>query len=81
MQKKNSRLSGNLEPFQCLNIDFRGKSDMKSLVLAELLKFWRISVEVKIYIQLYINELINYLIAQADETVEIFDLYKKCIQI
>ena len=23
-KRKNSRLSGNLEPFQCLNIDFRG---------------------------------------------------------
>ena len=34
-KRKNSRLSGNLAPFQSLNIDFRGKSDLKSLVLAE----------------------------------------------
>ena len=34
-KRKNSRLAGNLEPFQCLNIDYRGKSDLKSLILAE----------------------------------------------
>ena len=36
-KRKNSRLSGNLEPFQCLNIDFRGRSDLKTLYLKLLL--------------------------------------------
>ena len=39
-KRKNSRLSGNLEPFQCLNIDYRGKSDLKSLILAEPCEFF-----------------------------------------
>ena len=79
-KRKNSRLSGNLEPFQSLNIDFRGKSDLKSLVLAEPSEvFEDFCGSENLYSAFYINELINYLIAQADETVEIFDLYKKCI--
>ena len=79
-KRKNSRLSGNLEPFQSLNIDFRGKSDLKSLILAEPTEvFEDFCGSENLYSAFYINELINYLIAQADETIEIFDLYKKCI--
>ena len=32
-----------------------------------------------LYSAFYVNELINYLVAQADESTEIFDIYKKCI--
>ena len=79
-KRKNSRLSGNLEPFQCLNIDYRGKSDLKSLVLAEPSEaFEDFFGSENLYSAFYVNELINYLIAQADESMEIFDLYKKCI--
>ena len=79
-KRKNSRLSGNLEPFQCLNIDYRGKSDLKSLVLAEPIEvFEDFFGSENLYSAFYVNELINYLIAQADESMEIFDLYKKCI--
>ena len=34
-KRKNSKLYGNLEPFQCLNVDYRGKSELKTLILAE----------------------------------------------
>ena len=79
-KRKNSRLSGNLEPFQCLNIDYQGKSDLKSLILAEPCEvFEDFFGSENLYSAFYINELINYLIAQADESIEIFDLYKKCI--
>ncbi len=79
-KRKNSRLSGNLEPFQCLNIDYRGKSDLKSLVLAEPIEvFEDFFGSENLYSAFYVNELINYLVAQADESMEIFDLYKKCI--
>ena len=79
-KRKNSRLSGNLEPFQCLNIDYRGKSDLKSLILAEPCEvFEDFFGSENLYSAFYINELINYLVAQADESLEIFDIYKKCI--
>ena len=79
-KRKNSRLSGNLEPFQCLNIDYRGKSDLKSLVLAEPIEvFEDFFGSANLYSAFYVNELINYLVAQADESMEIFDIYKKCI--
>ena len=79
-KRKNSRLSGNLEPFQCLNIDYRGKSDLKSLILAEPCEvFEDFFGSENLYSAFYINELINYLIAQSDESIEIFDVYKDCI--
>ena len=79
-KRKNSRLSGNLEPFQCLNIDYRGKSDLKSLVLAEPIEvFEDFFGSENLYSAFYVNELINYLVAQADESMEVFDIYKKCI--
>ena len=79
-KRKNSRLSGNLEPFQCLNIDYRGKSDLKSLVLAEPIEvFEDFFGSENLYSAFYVNELINYLVAQADESMEIFDIYTKCI--
>ncbi|RPG42737.1 MAG: DNA repair protein RecO [Gammaproteobacteria bacterium TMED112] len=79
-KRRNSRLSGNLEPFQCLNIDYRGKSDLKSLILAEPCEvFEDFFGSENLYSAFYVNELINYLTAQADESIEIFDLYKKCI--
>ena len=79
-KRKNSGLSGNLEPFQCLNIDYRGKSDLKSLVLAEPIEvFEDFFGSENLYSAFYVNELINYLVAQADESMEIFDIYKKCI--
>jgi len=79
-KRKNSRLSGNLEPFQCLSIDYRGKSDLKSLILAEPCEvFEDFFGSENLYSAFYVNELINYLIAQADESIEIFDIYKNCI--
>ena len=79
-KRKKSRFSGNLEPFQCLNIDFRGKFDLKSLILAEPCEVFEDFLgSENLYSAFYINELVNYLIAQADESVEIFELYKKCI--
>ena len=63
-----------------MNIDYRGKSDLKSLVLAEPSEaFEDFFGSENLYSAFYVNELINYLIAQADESMEIFDLYKKCI--
>ena len=58
-KRKNSRLSGNLEPFQCLNIDFRGRSDLKTLYLAEPCEVFNdFKGSENLYSAFYINELI-----------------------
>ena len=79
-KRKNSKLYGNLEPFQCLNVDYRGKSELKTLILAEPCEvFEDFFGSENLYSAFYVNELINYLIAQADDSIEIFDVYKNCI--
>ena len=79
-KRKNSRLSGNLEPFQCLNIDFRGRSDLKTLYLAEPCEVFEDFVgSENLYSAFYINELINFLITQSEESVDLFNIYKRCI--
>lgn len=79
-KRKNSRLSGNLEPFQCLNIDFRGRSDLKTLYLAEPCEVFKdFKGSENLYSAFYINELINFLITQSEESAELFDIYKNCI--
>ena len=79
-KRKNSKLSGNLEPFQCLNIDFRGRSDLKTLYLAEPCEVFKDFMgSENLYSAFYINELINYLITQSEESAELFDIYKNCI--
>jgi DNA repair protein RecO (recombination protein O) len=79
-KRKNSRLSGNLEPFQCLNIDFRGRSDLKTLYLAEPCEVFEDFVgSENLYSAFYINELINFLITQSEESVDLFNIYKECI--
>ena len=72
---------GNLEPFQCLNIDYRGKSDLKTLALAEPSEaFEDFFGSENLYSAFYVNELINYLVAQADESMEIFDICKNIFE-
>ena len=79
-KRKNSWLSGNLEPFQCLNIDFRGRSDLKTLYLAEPCEVFEDFVgSENLYSAFYINELINFLITQSEESVDLFNIYKGCI--
>ena len=79
-KRKNSKLSGNLEPFQCLNIDFRGRSDLKTLYLAEPCEVFKDFMgSENLYSAFYINELINYLITQSEESAELLDIYKNCV--
>lgn len=80
-KRKNSRLAGNLEPFQCLNIDYRGKSDLKSLILAEPNeRFEEFKTGENLYSAFYVNELINFLITQSEESSELFKIYYDCIK-
>ena len=79
-KRKNSKLSGNLEPFQCLNIDFRGRSELKTLYLAEPCEVFKDFIgSENLYSAFYINELINFLLTQSEESAELFGIYKNCI--
>ena len=63
-----------------MNIDFRGRSDLKTLYLAEPSEVFEDFVgSENLYSAFYINELINFLITQSEESVDLFNIYKGCI--
>ena len=60
-KRKKSKFAGHLEPFQLLNIDFRGKSYLKTLYLAETTEPYKdFLVKESLYSAFYINELMNF---------------------
>ena len=80
-KRKKSKFAGHLEPFQLLNIDFRGKSDLKTLYLAETTEPYKdFLVKESLYSAFYINELMNFLLLHSDESEQLFSLYKGCIK-
>ena len=80
-KRKKSKFAGHLEPFQLLNIDFRGKSDLKTLYLAETTEPYKdFLVKESLYSAFYINELMNFLLLHSDESEQLFSLYKDCIK-
>lgn len=80
-KRKKSKFSGYLEPFQLLNIDFRGRSDLKTLYLAEASEPYQdFFCKESLYSAFYINELMNFLLVQSEESNELFKFYKKCIE-
>ena len=80
-KRKKSKFSGHLEPFQLLNIDFRGKSDLKTLYLAEATEPYKdVFNKESLYSAFYVNELMNFLLVHSDESEELFKFYKECIE-
>ena len=80
-KRKKSKFSGHLEPFQLLDIDFRGKSELKTLYLAETIEPYKdFTGRENLYSAFYINELMNFLLVQSDESEELFELYRDCIE-
>ena len=60
-KRKKSKFSGNLEPFQLLNIDYGGRSNLKTLFLAESIEPYKDFVESEnLFSAFYVNELINF---------------------
>ena len=80
-KRKKSKFSGHLEPFQLLNIDFRGRSNLKTLYLAENIEPYKeFTGKESLYSAFYINELINFLLVHSGESEELFELYRSCIE-
>ena len=80
-KRKKSKFSGNLEPFQLLNIDYGGRSNLKTLFLAESIEPYKDFVESEnLFSAFYVNELINFLLPYSDESTELFKIYQDCIQ-
>ena len=80
-KRKKSKFSGHLEPFQLLNIDFRGRSNLKTLYLAENIEPYKEFIgKESLYSAFYINELINFLLVHSGESKELFELYRSCIE-
>ena len=80
-KRKKSKFSGNLEPFQLLSIDYGGRSNLKTLFLAESIEPYKDFVESEnLFSAFYVNELINFLLPYSDESTELFKIYRDCIQ-
>jgi DNA repair protein RecO (recombination protein O) len=77
---KSSRNRFSLQPFRSLEIDWRGKGDLKTLVVAEEtghpLKLGQLSL----IAGLYINELLINLLHQNDPAEELFVLYVSTLE-
>ena len=59
-KRAKSKFSGNLEPFQLLQINFSGRSNLKTLISADPLNVYQdFATNKNLYSAFYINELIN----------------------
>ena len=80
-KRKKSKFSGNLEPFHLVSIDYGGRSNLKTLFLAESIEPFKEFIESEnLFSAFYVNELINFLLPYSDESSELFEIYQDCIQ-
>jgi len=70
---RSSKMS--LQMFQCLNISFKGKSDLKSLSQWEILDEPRRLLGDDLILAIYANELLIRLLPEGDEYSELFNAY------
>ena len=80
-KRPKSKFSGNLEPFQKTQIDFVGKSALKTLIACDVIgPFNEFCSRVNLYSAFYINELINTMVKSNEDPEGLFDLYEDCMQ-
>ena len=80
-KRPKSKFSGNLEPFQKTQIDFVGKSTLKTLITCDAVgPFNEFCTRVNLYSAFYINELINTMVKSNEDPEGLFDLYEDCMQ-
>ncbi len=76
--KKKSPFLGVLKPFLQLNICYSGRSQLKTLVSADISKMSNLT-GLNLYCGFYINELISLFVHPNDENMEIFHLYQSIL--
>lgn len=70
-----SPLKAQLQPFQPLLLDWRGRSDLKSLTEADIRQGPRLTRTLPLYSGLYLNELLQRVLPAADPHPELFAAY------
>ena len=79
-KRAKSKFSGNLEPFQLLQINFSGRSNLKTLISADPLNVYQdFATNKNLYSAFYINELINSMVKSNEDSSELFNIYKDCL--
>ena len=79
-KRAKSKFSGNLEPFQLLQINFSGRSNLKTLISADPLNVYQdFATNKNLYSAFYINELINSMVKSNEDSSERFNIYKDCL--
>lgn len=79
-KRAKSKFSGNLEPFQLLQINFSGRSDLKTLISADPLNVYQdFATNKNLYSAFYLNELINSMVKSNEDSSELFNIYKDCL--
>ena len=79
-KRAKSKFSGNLEPFQLLQINFSGRSNLKTLISADPLDVYQdFATNKNLYSAFYINELINSMVKSNEDSSELFNIYKDCL--
>ncbi|WP_372964764.1 DNA repair protein RecO [Marinobacter sp.] len=75
-----SPLKAQLQPFQPLLIDWAGKSNLKNLTQVEVRSAPRLNQNHALYSGLYINELLQRILPEADPYPTLFASYIECLQ-
>jgi len=68
-----------IQMFQCLNISFVGKAELKTLTNWEVDDVPRHLKSEALILSMYVNELISRLLQEQDPHVELFEIYKKFV--
>lgn len=70
-----------LRPFCALRLGWRGKSELKTLSLAEPLRSPFLFVGARLYVGLYLNELLTRLLHEHEPYPQLFERYDKTLDI
>jgi DNA repair protein RecO (recombination protein O) len=80
MQRRRSPLAAMCQPMQCLRVDWRGRSELKTLVQAERIGFHVALDGVRLYSLLYGNELLMRCLPPNDPCPGLFHAYYRLLQ-
>lgn len=80
VKQEKSPLKGILQPFQPLQIQYKGKTELKSLYSAENIALPHRFRGIQLYSALYLNELLYRLLQTEEPHERIFSLYQTTLQ-
>ena len=81
VRKPKSKTAGLLQPFNPLQLSFKGKSELKTLTHVELLCAPILLQGLPLCCGFYFNELIAHFLQKLDPHPEVYDLYQACLRL